>query len=116
VEDHTLDGTMMDNIPLDYLLLHKNKIGIKDRATKKIVLVLSFTKFEDIESSQEYQDFEKLSMSLVKLRKGRSGFIKNNKAQVSGKMFALGWRRVWILDTPWVTMLWGVVFKVLRAI
>jgi len=53
------------------------------------VLVLSFSRFEDIESSKEYKDLEKLTMSLLKLKKGGSSCIQKNKAYVSGKMIAL---------------------------
>jgi len=72
--------------------LAKTKIAIEDKSTKEIVLVISFRRFEDIESSQEYKHLEKLTMSLAKIRKGKSSFIKYNKAQLSGKMSASGWR------------------------
>jgi len=91
LEDSTLDGKMIEEIPLDYRILYKNKIAIKDRNTNEIVLVVSFTKFKDIESSHKHKIFEKLTTLLANLRKGGFGFIKN-KAKVSGKMFALGWR------------------------
>ena len=92
LEDSALDGITIDEIPKDYLVQHRNKVAIQDKSTQKIVRVISFTKFEDIESSKKYEDFEKLTKSLAKLQKGHLSFIKNNKAQVNGKMFALGWR------------------------
>jgi len=57
------------------------------------VLGVSIIKFEDIESSKEYEDFKNLTMSLCTLRKGQFGYIKKIKPLVNGEMFALGWRR-----------------------
>lgn len=83
----------MDKIPNDYRVFHKNKIAIQDSDTKEIVLVVSFTKFEDIKDTREYENFEKLTMSLAKLRKGNSGFIKTKQGKDCWKNVCLGVER-----------------------
>jgi len=54
------------------------------------MLVISFTKFEGIESSKEYKDLEKLAMPLSKLRKGSSGYIKKIRSMLVEKCLLWG--------------------------
>lgn len=53
----------MDVIPTDYIELHESKIAIRDQLTKEVVLVVSFSTFEDLEKNNEYEDFEKIMVN-----------------------------------------------------
>jgi hypothetical protein len=87
----SLKGTIMNQPPDDYYRIHKNVVAVRDKKTKKIVLVVSFTQFKDIEGKNEYADLNKLTKSLMQLRTG-SNLVSSNGAQRGGEMYALGWR------------------------
>lgn len=63
LEDSDFNGKIMDVIPTDYIELHESKIAIRDQLTKEVVLVVSFSTFEDLEKNNEYEDFEKIMVN-----------------------------------------------------
>jgi hypothetical protein len=76
---------------LTYYRIHKNVVAVRDKKTKKIVVILAFTQFKDIEGNNECANLNKLTKSLMHL-KTRSNLVSSNGAQRWGKMFALVWR------------------------
>jgi hypothetical protein len=66
----SLKGTIMNQPPDGYYRIHKNVVAVRDKKTKKIVLVVSLTQFKDNEGKNKYADLNKLTKSLMQLKKG----------------------------------------------
>ena len=79
----SLKAIIMNQPQDNYYRIYKNVIAIRDKKTKKNVLIVSFTQFKDIEGKNKYVDLNKLTKSLMQLKIG-SNLVSSNGAQKRG--------------------------------
>jgi len=76
------------SVPSDYLWLNQGTVVIKDIDKGDIVLAVKFKPFEKM-PQEEYKEYEKLTSTLIKMKKGAS-LVTCNATQRRGHMYALG--------------------------
>lgn len=89
-DEEDYEGKILDTVPKDYYKISKGTVGIYDKTTKEMVLVVRFNPFE-LMVEETKNDFNHLTTLLYDLKKGTSKIIGNSAMQ-GGSMYALGWR------------------------
>jgi metal-dependent hydrolase (beta-lactamase superfamily II) len=80
----------LTHVPEKHLKLTHGLTVVQDAKSKEIVLVVRFVPFTKM-SPEEFAEYQEVTCTLMKMAKtGR--IVKGNGPQVSGKMFAIGWR------------------------